>query len=264
MRDRVPLLLRGRRADECLAMAGIDTNRGAKRAREARAALGLDAAAPLRCVLTVVEERAAVPVVVAALPDHVAGACYRDANGTLLWVNGTQWLPRRRFTLAHELGHAWCEHDGRLPVDTWATVSGATTSSVEVQANAFAAEFLVPCAGLEQALDGEPTLDEVVVIAAHYGVSAIMVVYRLKQLGLASEGRIDRLEGEVRDGLHHAAFHRLGMPRLDDRLSSIDRLPYLSPCLRDTALAAAMLVDAADGRLAGAVDRLLLPRAEAA
>jgi Zn-dependent peptidase ImmA (M78 family) len=243
-------------------MAGIDSNRGAKRAREARAELELDAVGPLACLLTVVEERAGFPVVVAALPSGLAGACHRGADGALLWVNGTEWPGRQRFTLAHELGHAWCGHDGRL-VDSWATLSGATTSSVEVQANAFAAEFLVPRAGLEDVLDGEPTLDEVVLISAAYGVSAIMVVYRLKQLRLASEGRVARLADEVGEGLHHAATRRLGLAPLTDRLGAIDRLPYLSPSLRGSALGAMLLGRGADPRLAVAVHRMLLPRVAA-
>jgi hypothetical protein len=44
-------------------MSGLDRNRGAKRAREAREALGLRADAPLDCLLTAVEERAGLPVV---------------------------------------------------------------------------------------------------------------------------------------------------------------------------------------------------------
>jgi hypothetical protein len=95
-------------------MPGLDSNRGAKRAREARESLGLDPAAPLGCLLTVVETRAELPVVVTALPADVAGACYRDERGVVLWLNGGQPCTRQRFTLAHEVGHAWCRHDGRL------------------------------------------------------------------------------------------------------------------------------------------------------
>src|SRR4051794_14167342 len=129
-------------------MASIDTNRGAKRAREARRALGLPADAPLPCLLSVVEERAGQPVIVAALPTHVAGACYRSGDSAVLWVNGGQGLGRQRFTLAHELAHAWCAHDGAAGVDTVETLSGRTTNPYEIQANAFAAEFLVPRACL--------------------------------------------------------------------------------------------------------------------
>jgi Zn-dependent peptidase ImmA (M78 family) len=135
------------------AVAGEDANRGAKRAREARKDLGLDAAAPLACVLDVVEQRVGLPVVVAALPDGLAGACVPLGTSRLLWVNGSQAPVRQRFTLAHELGHAWCGHDGHLEVDTVATISGATTSALEIQANAFAAEFLLPRAAIQNLLD---------------------------------------------------------------------------------------------------------------
>jgi Zn-dependent peptidase ImmA (M78 family) len=241
-------------------MARIDTNRGAKRAREARAALGLDPAAPLRCLLTVVEEGAGLPVVVTALPGQLAGACYRDADGAVLWVNGSpeQAHQRQRFTLAHELGHAWCRHDGALEIDTFATLNGKTTNPLEIQANAFAAEFLVPAAAMEQLVAGDPTLEEIVLISSHFGVSAIMVVYRLKLLRLASESRIERLEEEIEEGLHFALRDRLGLGPFRDRLRAIDRLPYLSPTLEDTALGAALRGTApADAGIAGAIDRLL-------
>ena len=240
-------------------MPSHDSNRGAKRAREAREALSLDPAAPLNCVLTVVEQRARLPVVVAALPKDVAGACFRGEDGAaVLWVNGSQWRPRQRFTLAHELGHAWCEHDGRLEVDTFATLGGQTTNPYEIQANAFAAEFLVPREGMEEVIDGAPTLDEAVLIGAHYGVSPIVVVYRLKQLGLASEARADQLMAEIDERLHISAFFRLGLRDFEDRLERLKHLPYLSPALKGTQLDAALRGEAVvDRSVAGAIDRLL-------
>jgi Zn-dependent peptidase ImmA (M78 family) len=239
-------------------VAGIDTNRGAKRARESRAALGLDPAAPLACVLEVAERVGSV--VVAALPDGVAGACYRDGEAAVLWVNGEQAARRQRFTLAHELGHAWCRHEGRLEPDTFETLSGRTSDPFEVQANAFAAEFLVPRAGMQARVEGEPTLDDVVRIAADYGVSAIVVVYRLKLLKLASDAQIVRLAREVEEGMHHALFDFLGLTPLDDRLARIGRLPYLSPALDRTLLGAALRGEAAVGReLSSAIATLMRP-----
>ena len=239
-------------------MPGLHSNRGAKRAREARVALGLDPAAPLPCLLTVVERSAGLPVVVTVLPADLAGACYRAEEGAVLWVNGAQARVRQRFTLAHELGHAWCRHDGRLEVDTVATLSGRTSSPYEIQANAFAAEFLLPRAGMEQVVDGEPRLDEVVIIAAHFGVSAIVVVFRIKELRLASAGRVARLESEVAEGLHEPTGARLGLAPFSDRLAEMQHLPYLSPALHGTHLDAALRGDApVDRRVAGAIDRLL-------
>jgi Zn-dependent peptidase ImmA (M78 family) len=240
-------------------MVGVDSRRGAKRAREARVELGLDPASPLRCLLTVVEERAGLPVIVsAALPPHVAGACWRRDDGAILWVNGGQPPVRQRFTLAHELAHAWCRHDGALEVDSWATLSGVTTTPYEVQANAFAAELLVPRAVMEEVIEREPTLEEVVCIAAFCGVSAIVVVYRLKTLGLASEARIARLEEEIAAGLHIGLARRLDLQPPRDRLGALGTLPYLSPALDGTLLASVVRGQAwPDTRLAAAVGRLL-------
>ena len=90
-------------------MPGKDTNIGAKRAREARAALGLDDVSPVPCVLTLVEQGAGLPVSVGALPDKIAGALYRNGMGSIVWVNAKQSVERRRFTVAHEYGHVCCE-----------------------------------------------------------------------------------------------------------------------------------------------------------
>ena len=89
----------------------------------------------------------------------------------MLWVNGTHPAVRMRFTLAHEIGHVRCGHDAGVAVDTYETLGGRSTDAREVQANAFAAELLAPAAGVRAMLDGEPTLEDVVRIAARYGIS---------------------------------------------------------------------------------------------
>lgn len=240
-------------------MAGPDSNRGRQRAVEARQALGLDADAPLACLLGVVEDRVELPVVVTdRLPGHVAGACFRENGAAVLWVNGAHARPRQRFTLAHELGHAWCRHEGALEVDTFATLSGRTTNPHEIQANAFAAEFLVPQRGLERVIAGEPTLEQVVIIAARYGVSAIVVVYRISELRLTAAQRVEKLGGEIAEGLHEDVFHALELTPLEDRLGAIEALPYVSPSLDGSLLGAGRNGDAAvDARVAGAIERLL-------
>jgi Zn-dependent peptidase ImmA (M78 family) len=247
-------------------VASIHSNRGAKRAREARETLGLDPVAPLACVLTVVEERLELPVVVARLPDEVAGACWHEGDGVVLWVNGAQAAPRRRFTLAHELGHVWCRHDGRLEVDSMQTLSGRTTNPLEIQANAFAAEFLMPKEGVcELFADHEPGLDELVVYAAHHGTSALAALIRLETAGVVGEARAARLREEIEEGEHFAAQHRLGPVTREDRLGAIADLPYTSPALAGSALAGALggavaVADAA--RAAGVLPEQLAPALE--
>lgn len=241
-------------------MAGIDSNRGAKRAREAREALGLDPAAPLPCLLDVVEEAAELPVVIATLHVGLAGACVPLGDTRLLFVNGTEPRVRQRFTLAHELGHHWCGHDGGIVVDTIETVAGRTTTAYEIQANAFAAEFLIPKVALQARFrkGGDPSPEEVVALAAEYGTSGVMTLYRLQQCGLLSAAAKAAFLAADRGEI----WTRLGLTGYPDRIARIARLPYLSPRLEGTWLGSAVRGDAAaDGPLAAAMAHLLAPPA---
>ena len=191
-----------------------------------------------------------------ALPEGVAGAY----AGGVVWVNGDEVVRRQRFTLAHEFGHAWIGHDAALAVDTIATLNGRTAEPLEVQANAFAAEFLVPKAGVTGRVDGEPTLEDVVRLAAEYGVSAPMMLVRFRQVRIGSAERLARLQREVDAGEHVALFDFLGLEAIDDSLARVERLPYLSRRLRGSLLDAVVHGDAAASpELAGALDRLMRP-----
>jgi Zn-dependent peptidase ImmA (M78 family) len=217
-------------------MPGKDTNTGAKRAREARDALGLGAAAPLECLLATVED-AGIPVIVARMPMGLAGCCWREGERVLLWVNGDHVAARQRFTLAHEFGHVRCGHEAGLPiVDSVSTLGGFTGDPREVQANAFAAEFLAPRAGVEALVDGDPGLEDIVRISANFGVSAIAALFRLRTLGLTS--RFERLQDEVGEGLHDQVRDYLDLPAFADGLSGIEDLPRIPPALAGSALAA--------------------------
>jgi Zn-dependent peptidase ImmA (M78 family) len=235
------------------AMPGRDTNIGAKRARELRAELGLAPEDPVGCLLTAVEERLGIPVVLAALPGEVAGCCWRDGETVLLWVNAGGQVPaRQRFTLAHELGHVRCGHPPGVPVDTFETLAGRSPEPREVQANAFAAALLAPADGVRAMLDGEPTLEDVVRIAARYGVSFLAALYRLGTLGLSR--RVPVLDEELRHGHASEIWDRLGLAPVDDAIAAADAgaLPRLSPALDGTALAALIRGDASLGTAAEA------------
>lgn len=233
-------------------MPGKDTNTGAKRARELRSELGLGDRDPIPCLLTTVEASLALPVVVAALPEGVAGCCWREGGRVVLWVNGTQAAVRQRFTLAHELGHVRCGHDGRVAVDTVETLAGRTTDSLEVQANAFAAELLAPADGVRAAVEGGASLDDVVLVAARFGISTIAALYRLRSLGLAD--RYDDLRREIEDGLHVAVWERLSPGSVQDAIAALDgsALPRVSPALAGSALAALVAGGASVADAAGA------------
>jgi len=235
-------------------MAGRNTNIGAKRARETRKQLGLDPAAPITCLLSLVEDDLGIPVSFSAMPEGVEGLCWQ-LNGTpMLWVNAHEVLPRRRFTLAHELGHLRCGHDASLRLELYTTVAGKTTSNAETQANAFAAEFLAPAAGITRLLDGAPpTLERVVEISARFGISTIAAAFRCTTLGLVDTDAT--LKAAIEAGADDPVWAALNHPPDCDGLACIkaDQLPRLSPLLAGSGLASLLRGEASvDDVAAGA------------
>ena len=223
-------------------MPGYDTNFGAKRAREARERLGLDAGSPVGCMLTLVEQRGGLPVVVGRLPEHIAGAVWRNRVGVIVWVNGAQAVERQRFTVAHEFGHVCCRHESTA-IDTAETISGRTHVPLEVQANAFAAEMLAPRAGVEALVERDPGLEDVVSAAAHFGISTIAALYRCRTLGLVDRRRYEQLHEEIESGLHRTVWDYLKPATVRDVLSEIDDYPRLPDALASSALAALLRGD---------------------
>ena len=219
----------------------VHTNRGAKRAREARDALGLGQGGPLPDLLQAAEERGGAHVVVLDLGDGVAGAHVARPGCPLLFVNGRQPLPRQRFTLAHEFGHHRLQH--ATVVDRPSALTDSH-DPLEVEANAFAAEFLLPRRALERWDEhrepGPITLEHVVRIAAVCGASAQMVRYRLATAGvLDDQRRIERLDSEIAEDHHLRLAVELGVRALADGLAAAQRqLPRIPAALRAGPLGA--------------------------
>jgi Zn-dependent peptidase ImmA (M78 family) len=219
----------------------VHTYRGAKRAREARDALGLGQGGPLPDLLQAVEERGGVHVVALDLGEGVAGAHVARPGCPLLFVNARQPLPRQRFTLAHEFGHHRLRH--ATAVDRPSALTDSH-NPLEVEANAFAAEFLLPKRALERWDDarspGTITLEHVVRIAAVCGVSAQMVRYRLATAGvLDDERRIEQLDGEIAEDHHRRLADDLGVNTLADGLAAAQgHLPRIPAALRAGPLGA--------------------------
>jgi Zn-dependent peptidase ImmA (M78 family) len=219
------------------SVASEHSNRGAKRARQARADLGFTRDGPLPDVLAAVEHGGAHAVVL-ELPEGVAGAYVNRPGCALLFVNGAQAVARQRFTLAHEFGHHRMGHAS--VVDEQATISGNDHDPNEVCANAFAAEFLMPrdaiAAWGREHVDGAVTLEHVVLLAADYGVSAQAARYALASAKVLIDARRgEQLDAEIAQELHVALGERLGA--LEDELADVaGRLPRIPIALRGSAL----------------------------
>lgn len=131
------------------------------------------------------------------LGDGVSGALViKDGNATI-GINKTDSLLRRRFTIAHELGHyvLHSSSTNKLFVDTqvlFRTEDGSKGDrQKEREANAFAAALLMPEHILNQELtdaraDKSLSSEEDIIwhLARKFKVSEIAMTFRLSNLGL--------------------------------------------------------------------------------
>jgi len=130
-------------------------------------------------------------------PDEpLAGFLYFAGRSGQAFVNADDMLPRRRFSAAHELGHAMMHRErmGRFRADTKETLLEAddSTDEIEREANQFAAELLMPEAVIRARADELRTSHKCCPfgvlayrLAAELLVSRQAIGYRLKNLGVA-------------------------------------------------------------------------------
>lgn len=126
---------------------------------------------------------------------EVSGVLYRESSRVLIGVNSTHAPTRQRFTIAHEIGHLLM-HEGRpVVVDRLVRVNlnlrDGTSSKEEVEANAFAAELLMPRALIAPEIERflsrtrrvvpQELVDE---LASTFRVSTEAMSYRLENLGI--------------------------------------------------------------------------------
>ena len=124
------------------------------------------------------------------IPGKVSGQLYPEVPEAVINTRDRS-RARQRFTLAHELGHWQLRHHllGELPEDTLGYAgafenegSSEGRSAVEVEANTFAAELLMPSPWIRKIgkplSDGAPRR-----LAQMYGVSQEAMFYQLMHCG---------------------------------------------------------------------------------
>lgn len=134
---------------------------------------------------------------------NVSGALIRAKGHTLIAVNSDHSETRKRFTIAHELGHFSMHHK---PVfidneDTTVIFRSDTKNRSEAEANTFAAELLMPSKYVKQDFNnlkesflsnGKLTRLHIQAIisslAEKYFVSKDAMKYQLMNLSLINEG----------------------------------------------------------------------------
>jgi Zn-dependent peptidase ImmA (M78 family) len=133
-------------------------------------------------------------LIICPLPasDEISGAIVRKGAHVVVAVNPSHAPTRRRFTIAHELGHYFLHGDLMEHVDQDFRVSWRDANSSravnwkEIEANRFAAKLLMPTAFLKGDLNTLRVIDEKAIqqLAKKYQVSPLAMQIRLTNLGL--------------------------------------------------------------------------------
>jgi Zn-dependent peptidase ImmA (M78 family) len=135
------------------------------------------------------------------LDKELSGMIYVSGDTPIIGVNSLHRPNRQRFTIAHEIGHLVLHREyilGKVHVDrdfpvqfaglNRDAISATGLDDIEIEANQFAAELLMPAALLVQALaskpfdiDDEGPLEE---LAKKFRVSEQALQYRIRNLSV--------------------------------------------------------------------------------
>lgn len=122
------------------------------------------------------------------LEANTHGMFVRRLSREVILVNRHDHLHRQRFTIAHELGHAVLHAGDRVFVDYRRDARSASGAFLEeVEANAFAAELLMPAALLTECIKNvDPWENDDIVgdLARRLEVSVQALQIRVSGLGL--------------------------------------------------------------------------------
>lgn len=172
-----------------------------------RARLGLHDA-PVGGRLFELVEEIGVPIYRAPLAEEgISGLLvHHPTAGPVIFVNAQQYPWRQVFTVAHEYGHLLL-HARSQPVACCifgADGVGGGDATGEALVNAFASEFLMPEDGVKRflleagATSDKLTVEQVVRLQRHFGVSFKAMLYRLQRLRLLPEAEVRRMSEEAR------------------------------------------------------------------
>lgn len=202
-----------------------------KYAKEERGRLGLGEN-PVWNLREVLEEKRDIKVFFLALPETVSGMfVYQKDIGGCILVNASHSSGRQLFSLAHEYAHHLF-HREKEGYTAYLSEESVVKTTRELQANKFAAEFLMPKDGIREMFklrvkEQEATAQDIIYIADYFGVSFQALVYRLNNIRL--------IKGELRDHLLDetkvkAVRQASNQPEPEHRYSELPRR-YLNLCL---------------------------------
>jgi Zn-dependent peptidase ImmA (M78 family) len=127
-----------------------------------------------------------------SLPDDISGILDLRGIPVIILVNNNHRLYRQRFSIAHEIGHFCLHKPSGIHVDKQTFFRNSKSSEgldeIEIEANKFAAELLMPTDSLINELDQFVDLidsndDIILKLSRKFKVSTTAMSFRLQNLG---------------------------------------------------------------------------------
>jgi len=136
-----------------------------------------------------------------ALPLGIDGLSFQNDRIRLVLLSATENWTRKRFTMAHELGHILWGDASEVLTETLSP--GASENHQEKRANQFAAAFLMPERAVQDEVGGKKITDtKFHRLVAKFRVSPSAMAARLKKLGLIDQQRYFELRAyRTRDSI---------------------------------------------------------------
>lgn len=117
------------------------------------------------------------------------GFSLADSIAPIIFINGTDSLAARLFTIGHELAHIWLGEDGVSNADPLSN----DLSAHEKWCNAVSAEILVPKEDLIEQYQREVGfMPQMVRLRNRYKVSSQVLLISLKEMGLITQSEFDQ------------------------------------------------------------------------
>lgn len=141
-------------------------------------------------------------VVFYPMRESISGMCIRDEQVKLIAINSKSSKGRQRFTAAHELCHLFYHNDFQTIV--CAKDSFGSNKKSEKEADRFASYFLAPYGALLSFIEinlhkknMSLTVDDIVRIEQHFGLSRMAVLVRLQSEGLLSDKEASEMKVNI-------------------------------------------------------------------
>lgn len=157
------------------------------KARELRENLGVDPDSPVD-IFALVQNIEDLTLIFYPLSKNISGACYKGEDSKLILINSNMSVGRKRFSLAHELFHAYYDENIETSLSFSQIGSG---DEREKEADQFASYFLLPQYSLEKIIKNKNNkrldLEDIIRLEQYFGLSHQAMLYRLLDEGFISK-----------------------------------------------------------------------------